>query len=306
MNHLPRANHLALLAFLTFPLAIGLAACGDTDDAALESEESISLSSAGSLSGEPPPRGDGDGGVVPPTSRVTPSNGEPTPSGNGPGSADTGPQPSIPSLSLPGNGEEDERLDGAPCSADAQCIGGTCMAWPDGYCTTLDCTTREDCLNTQEYGCLPGQGQRPSMCVLLCEEAEDCRVGYICRPAGNASYCAPDPDRPPESGPSEPPATGGGVGEAQDGDPCASAGDCIGDKCLTGSDWPGGYCSTTCVEDEDCNRAGIGAGGFALPGAVCSGGTCYTACAAGFGCREGYQCDDSLSEAPAIGGCVGP
>lgn len=293
---------------LVVALAFALQACEEDLDPSAQSEESISASGAGSLSGEATGPGGAGPGVVPPTETGSPG-GTPSETGTTPSDAGSGagPEPSLPSLSLPG-GPSEGRLDGDPCTADTQCVGGTCLQdpqWPDGYCTTVGCTTREDCLNREEYGCLPGQGGFPSICVLLCEEAADCRTGYICQAAGNASYCAPDPN---QATPTEPPVSNGGgngAGAGEDGDSCSSAADCIGDKCLTGSQWPGGYCSTSCATDEDCNREGLGFGGFGLPGALCSGGTCYANCAAGFGCREGYRCDDSLSDTPSIGGCIG-
>ena len=303
----PARTGLFLLALV---VVLSVQGCGDDVDPASQGEESVEPSASGTLSGERTGPAGGGGGDVPPTaSGVTgesPGETAGSPGGEtGEGPSPTEVQPSIPSLSLPGE-PSDERLDGAPCTEDAQCVGGTCLqepAWPGGYCTTVGCETREDCINREDYGCLPGQGGRPSICVLLCEEPTDCRDAYICRPAGNASYCAPDPEGPPPSGP--PSNGGGGDGPGQDGDTCATAAECLGDKCLTGAGWPGGYCSTSCSSEDDCNREGVGFGGFGLPGAICSAGQCYSACAAGFGCREGYSCDDTLSDTPSVGGCVG-
>jgi hypothetical protein len=86
--------------------------------------------------------------------------------------------------------------DGEPCRSDDECRGGTCIPhprWPDGYCTTLDCETQDDCARGDyDNRCLRG-GQNYNLCVRMCASNEDCREGYVCELIGGGEgFCAPD------------------------------------------------------------------------------------------------------------------
>lgn len=86
--------------------------------------------------------------------------------------------------------------DGEPCRSDDECRGGTCIPhprWPDGYCTTLDCETQQDCARGEfDNRCLQG-GQNYNLCVRMCDANQDCREGYVCEfIGGGEGFCAPD------------------------------------------------------------------------------------------------------------------
>lgn len=95
--------------------------------------------------------------------------------------------------------------DGEPCTTDAVCAGGNCLAdpdWPGGYCTTTACATFRDCArgDADEFDnrCLVQQGT--NFCVRLCRSAADCRndLGYICQTIGGGQgMCVPGRAAPP-------------------------------------------------------------------------------------------------------------
>jgi hypothetical protein len=99
------------------------------------------------------------------------------------------------------------RVDGEPCTRGSDCAGGTCISaadgWPDGYCTTTRCQSRDDCARGEDDSadnrCLRGRTADSSICVRMCEQQSDCREGYACSPLGNGqSICYPDPSIPIE------------------------------------------------------------------------------------------------------------
>ena len=83
--------------------------------------------------------------------------------------------------------------DGAPCTVDINCKGGTCLreaeGYAGGYCTTLDCAT---------VGCnTPAGGgtectviTEETACFVSCANDSGCREGYVCIGAETgAGYC---------------------------------------------------------------------------------------------------------------------
>lgn len=159
---------------------------------------------------------------------------------------------------------------GAPCTADLECLGGTCKSgagFPGGYCTIEGC----------DGGCVDGSWCSYSQvfgifCAATCEEQGDCRDGYACReegiPGDTHRLCTP-------------------VRGVADGEPCASGSDCQGGSCLP---WVGGYCTTNrCTTAADCANLG----GF---NNLCvddgAGGICLRGCADTGDCRTGYLCTD--------------
>ena len=77
--------------------------------------------------------------------------------------------------------------DGAPCVAQINCKGGTCIregeeadgsvSFPGGYCTTRDCDDDADC--NGEAICVARA--RATTCLATCASDADCRDGYACK-----------------------------------------------------------------------------------------------------------------------------
>lgn len=92
--------------------------------------------------------------------------------------------------------------DGGACGSDQDCAGGTCIpeadGWPGGYCTTLDCRNLNDCASPggEDNRCYQNQ-QGPNLCVRICQQSDECRMGYVCEPVGGGQgFCVPDPSEP--------------------------------------------------------------------------------------------------------------
>ena len=103
------------------------------------------------------------------------------------------------SACLPEREEPTGAADAEPCQSNNDCAGGTCIpeaeGWPQGYCTTLNCDTREDCArgpnDSLDNRCLRN-GQGPNLCVRICTSPNDCREGYTCEPISqNQGICVP-------------------------------------------------------------------------------------------------------------------
>jgi hypothetical protein len=80
---------------------------------------------------------------------------------------------------------------GAPCQADGDCAGGgRCVTeaqdFPGGYCVIFGCSEESPCPGGSE--CFQLQGG-DTVCLDLCQGAEDCRDGYACRP--DVGACMP-------------------------------------------------------------------------------------------------------------------
>lgn len=101
----------------------------------------------------------------------------------------------------------------------------------------------------------------------------------------------PDPDLDPDPD-VDPEPTG-----APDGAACASDVECLGGTCLTGPDWPDGYCTHT-----DC------AGTCESPDSGCVdselGNFCAEYCSSDSDCREGYACAEEPGSPGRV--CVRP
>ena len=147
---------------------------------------------------------------------------------------------------------------GQPCSKSDDCDGGTCLDWPQGYCTSLDCDDQEPC---PEGGlCVPLIGGN-RVCLLGCAADADCvSTAQACKPlvqeADNAVLMACYGVKEDASGPS-------GV--------CSGHTDCEGAaSCLL--TMPGGYCAVQGCEPGSCAE-----------GTVCieygGGPTCLKECA---------------------------
>jgi hypothetical protein len=86
--------------------------------------------------------------------------------------------------------------DGDPCGRRNDCASLFCQPAPDypgGHCTTFGCAEDSDCEGSPEaVMCLPAL-TGTSTCVRVCEDAGDCRDGYVCLPGPDGrSFCAPN------------------------------------------------------------------------------------------------------------------
>lgn len=93
-------------------------------------------------------------------------------------------------------------------------------------------------------------------------------------------------------------ANAGGGSSGTDGSPCEDGAQCLSGHCLTGPDWPDGYCTTLgCTEQSDCAGESSATTCHTHPeqGAMC-GSTCNAIDR--HSCRAGYGCE-------AIGGASG-
>lgn len=95
-------------------------------------------------------------------------------------------------------------VDGESCTMHSDCQGGTCLGgsdWSDGYCTTLNCQTRDDCAsNGEDNQCLQSESSG-NFCVRVCNSTDECRKGYVCSRIGRGtSICLSDAVNPVDPG----------------------------------------------------------------------------------------------------------
>lgn len=99
--------------------------------------------------------------------------------------------------------------DGEPCTSDSDCAGGACFVapeYPDGYCSTLHCASKNDCALLGEDNVCLADFTADTRCVRGCSSNLDCRDGYYCNVVfGVSGYCevfvAPVPPPPPLDNP---------------------------------------------------------------------------------------------------------
>lgn len=189
----------------------------------------------------PDPGGEGDALVFPefPTQADPgPESGpEPDPGGI---SDDGAPDPGPPSDEGPpgDEGTPDAVVQpggvGAPCVINSDCEGGTCLDWPDGYCTQLECD-QTGCPAGSVCASLPGGN---FACLKACADASECTPGVqgckILDPEAGQGTCH------------------GVEGLAEGvGGLCESAADCLG-AAVCMSIMPGGYCGVTPCTGDSC------------------------------------------------------
>ncbi|MBM4396463.1 MAG: hypothetical protein FJ087_12345 [Deltaproteobacteria bacterium] len=193
---------------------------------------------------------------------------------------------------------------GAPCTEDAQCASGTCIAAiedgkPTGFaggacvaqCGPTGCPQGGTCV------ALPGG----PLCLSGCETSANCRPGYVCPAPDHA--CIPDCNGGFDCGPNRrcEAATGNcvaavGPGNGAIGAACKDAADCASEFCLApmgggggmggggpGGTGTGGFCSALCGT------------GSCPAGTACVGQGlqrhCMPSCGAGGACPTGLVCD---------------
>lgn len=205
---------------------------------------------------------------------------------------------------------------GAACLKNADCAGGTCLDWENGYCTTLDCGAA-GCADGEE--CLAVLSNN-TICVETCTSDADCRVpDTACKRVAEGSetrqVCVGVDD------------DAGGAGSA-----CADPTSCQGAQtCL--SAFPGGYCAAlgcpaapcgagstcvrvdgrpsclaTCAEDVDCGSApgaerkcGVLQGVAGSPVEVCISG--ISGKAMGESCLSDFECGSGTCQILGEGRC---
>lgn len=201
---------------------------------------------------------------------------------------------------------------GTICSADrGDCTGGACLTegdsgFPDSYCVAIGCEVGAATSDCPGDGVCVASTTGGGLCLDGCAAAGDCRDGYDCKPSDSSdpsspTACLPGCDDASVCG-NEGFACNLGTGlctepfvEAALGEPCASAEDCTGGRCVSeeADGWPAGTCTY-----PGCSLTG--AGGAVCPAAsTCvddeSGnpdlGVCVDACTVGgTTCRPGYAC----------------
>jgi hypothetical protein len=186
-----------------------------------------------------------------------------------------------------------DKVAGMGCKSDDDCPKGRCagalhiasadstMDAPGGYCTT-DCETDSSCGATGE--CAVPSGQAAGECLARCNDASDCRDGYVCAGASKGLGTR-------ISGTCQPRPATGHVPDGVVGRECSSAADCRGGECARtsplGPELPGGYCTARCLDGDAC-----GAGGACLLAANSGeAGHCFARCSSDDDCtRDGYRC----------------
>jgi hypothetical protein len=172
--------------------------------------------------------------------------------------------------------------DGDACETFGDCAPGSACSdnpfeSPGGYCVTIGCTPGDDstCAPAGDGTCIDPNpfDTQPAVCVDSCSSSGECRTsqGYACAPIDiGRSACLNDHLDP-------------GAG-------CSSDGQCGSPPwdCLTGDDFPGGYCGADdCTGDPDACPEG------AFCGIVDGNTFCVARCEPGpVACRflEGYEC----------------
>lgn len=130
-----------------------------------------------------------------------------------------------------------------PCVKNDDCEGGTCLDWPQGYCTSLDCDDQAPCDEGGVCVALMG-GNR--VCLLGCEDDVDC--------AGPHQACK---TLSQDQGTSFLPACHGIEEDASAvGGTCDEHTHCQGAaSCL--NTMPGGYCAVQGCEPGSCDAGSV-------------------------------------------------
>lgn len=174
---------------------------------------------------------------------------------------------------------------GQPCQQNSDCGSGVCMqsdGFEGGYCTEPDCGSGGSGSCEGDATCLEND-RGPNVCLVNCSEDSDCRGDYECISDGDGNdVCVPE-GSDPESG-----YDVGDGWHGYTGDDCDADSDCVEGTCVQTKQFPDGYCSTLhchgdyqcSSEDAECkqNRHGTD--------------MCMRDCSNG--CRDGYECEDSV------------
>ena len=182
----------------------------------------------------------------------------------------------------------DSISDGAPCTQDLACFGGTCLqssdGFPGGYCTTLSCQENgcggffSECFRTRVGG--SEQNACFETCIYdgTCDRAAE---GYQCQMLADTPVCVP-------------PGFSGATVQGAIGASCSNSAQCNGEQGTCLQTFFGGYCaqlgcqtSADCPDSEPCvalNPDGATEEERQL--------ACMAGCSADEDCRFGYSCQD--------------
>lgn len=131
--------------------------------------------------------------------RCVPLSGDANVPGDGDGDGDGGPGPGDVTC---GDGAvlfdgvcEGKRPIGSACESGEQCLSDTCLGEDkgatDGYCTQVACSPNRPCEAGSQ--CYYSRTAGQFLCLVFCDDANDCRDGYACQPlyTSDVSVCAP-------------------------------------------------------------------------------------------------------------------
>ncbi len=161
---------------------------------------------------------------------------------------------------------------GSSCTRDSDCSGDlTCLTnFVFGYCSRA-CSSHNDC--GSDGRCI-NQGGDVMRCMRACQNNSQCRFSYACQQVDGQNVCDADDSSTAVRNPNGTP----------DGQGCTVDVACVGGTCITGTDFPGGYCTTRSCDVVGCSDAN----------SVCVGlereALCFVRCEDSAQCREGYRC----------------
>lgn len=195
------------------------------------------------------------------------------------------------------------RYDGEPCTADSQCLGGTCYdevatGWPSGFCTRTCGGFGQDCL--ADFACidLSSGGTAVSRCYKRCTTSAQCRPGHVCRRdpfQGSELVCRPACETNahcPDTGICDPwigwCGTPANPANLDNGAACTGGFPyCKGGLCYTNP--PGGYCLSQCnLATGVCPGDGVCLDIANQPNGDL--GYCADGCTGNGDCRPEYSC----------------
>jgi len=167
---------------------------------------------------------------------------------------------------------------GQHCSTTADCNGGTCLGWPSGYCTQLDCTPGSCSAGSE---CMELAGGNTA-CLRSCDSLVDCLTdgtqGCKALPMAGADTTATVCHGVDSQA--------GEVGELCDGDlVCAGEATCL-------ATIPGGYCGIVDCDDTSCPA---GAACVKFDGTF----TCMATCGIDEHCPSGPEAERKCAELKA-------
>ena len=181
---------------------------------------------------------------------------------------------------------------GRACASDTDCPSGRCEH-PSGDSAPGYCT--RTCVSTAQCGvggiCASVvNAEAAAECFGICRDPRDCREGFTCIGVGRvARVSVPGSCRPKGLVGSVDNLADGVAGKA-----CQAAADCEGgqgaicaSKNLTGTSYPGNYCTGRCYEDAQCGQGAS----CAWPHGSVDAGYCLQTCTTHADCtRAGYRC----------------